>query len=102
MRVAAVMLCVAALSATMPARAQIELARQRVCLGCHDVEARRVGPPLRAIAARYAGQPDAVARLSRAMIAGSVDVWGPIPMPPNPKLSSDEARRLATWILSLK
>lgn len=102
MRVAAVMLCVAALSATMPARAQIELARQRVCLGCHDVEARRVGPPLRAIAARYAGQPDAVARLSRAMTAGSVDVWGPIPMPPNPKVTPDEARRLATWILSLK
>lgn len=102
MRAVAVTLCAVALSAALPARAEIQLARQRICLGCHDVEARRVGPPLRAIAARYAGQPDAAPRLARAIVEGSVNVWGPVPMPPNPKVTADEARRLTNWILALK
>ncbi|MGA0584036.1 MAG: c-type cytochrome, partial [Castellaniella sp.] len=31
------------------------LAGQRQCLGCHQVDARRVGPPFRAIAERFQG-----------------------------------------------
>ena len=28
--------------------------------------------------------------------------WGPIPMPANPAVSADEAKQLATWVLTIK
>lgn len=96
------MLCALALCAAPAARADVALARQRLCMGCHDVAAKRVGPPFKVIAARYAGQKDAAPRLALAIRQGSANVWGPVPMPANPKVTPDEAQRLATWVLSLR
>jgi len=98
----AMMLCALVLCAAPPARADAELARQRLCLGCHDLAAKRVGPPFQAIAARYAGQKDAAPRLAQAIRQGSANVWGPVPMPANPRVTPDEAQRLAAWVLSLR
>ncbi len=78
-----------------------QLARQRQCLGCHQVDARRVGPPFRAIAQRFQGQPQAADYLARAIRQGSSGQWGAIPMPAQTRLSDQDARRLAQWILSL-
>ncbi|MBZ8140508.1 cytochrome C' [Rubrivivax gelatinosus] len=102
MRAVATPLCAIVLSAWLPAAADTELARQRICLGCHDIAQKRVGPPFQVIAARYAGQKDAAPRLALAIRQGSVNVWGPVPMPPNPKVTPDEARRLAAWVLTLR
>jgi len=59
-----------------------------------------VGPSFRDISARYAGQADAVARMTTKIQRGGSGVWGPVPMPANPRLSEADARRLATWSLS--
>ncbi|MGB6008494.1 c-type cytochrome [Castellaniella sp.] len=77
------------------------LASQRQCLGCHQVEARRVGPPFRAIAQRFQGRPQAAQYLAQAMRRGSSGQWGAIPMPAQTRLSDADALRLAQWILSL-
>lgn len=77
------------------------LAARRQCLGCHQVEARRVGPPFRAIADRFQGRQDAAPYLARVMRQGSSGQWGAIPMPAQTRLSEADAMRLAQWILSL-
>ncbi|WP_323018408.1 c-type cytochrome [Castellaniella sp.] len=77
------------------------LAKQRQCLGCHQVDARRVGPPFRAIAQRFRDQPQAAQYLAQTMRRGSSRQWGAIPMPAQTRLSDADAMRLAQWILSL-
>jgi len=80
----------------------LALAGQRQCLGCHQVDARRVGPPFRAIAERFQGRPEAAGHLARVIREGSRGQWGAIPMPAQTRLSDIDVLRLASWILSLQ
>lgn len=102
MRPFAVTICCAALLTSGAAAASPELARQKICMGCHALDRKQVGPSFKDIAARYAGQKDAAARMAEKIVRGGGGVWGPVPMPANPKVSADDAKRLADWILSLK
>ena len=52
--------------------------------------------------AKYAGQKDAVAKLSAKVIKGGSGVWGPVPMPANAQVSPEEATKLVTWIMTQK
>lgn len=85
-----------------PAWASPELARQKICLGCHAVDRKLVGPAFKDVAARYAGQKDAAPKLAEKIVKGGSGAWGAVPMPANPKVSAEEAKQLASWILSLK
>ena len=89
----------AALSA--PALADQALATAKNCMACHAVDKKLVGPAYKEVAAKYAGQKDAVAKLAEKIQKGGVGVWGQVPMPANP-VTPDEAKQLATWVLSLK
>jgi cytochrome c len=60
-----------------------------------------VGPAWRDIAAKYKGEKGAVASLGGKIIAGGKGVWGPVPMPPNPKITEAEAKELAVFIMGL-
>ncbi|MFY9512248.1 MAG: c-type cytochrome [Rubrivivax sp.] len=97
----AALLCTALLAGT-PAWASPELAQARICMGCHGVADKKLGPTFRDIANRYAGQRDAAARLADRIRNGSMGAWGQVPMPANPKVTPDEARQLAAWVLTLK
>lgn len=77
------------------------LAAKNQCLGCHQVDTRRVGPPFRAVAKRFGGQPQAAQYLAQVMRKGSSGQWGAIPMPAQTRLSPQDALSLAQWILSL-
>lgn len=79
-----------------------DLAKARACLGCHQVDTKRVGPAWKAVASKYAGQPDAQAWLETSIRRGSANKWGKIPMPAQTHVTPAEARQLAAWILSLK
>jgi cytochrome c len=92
-----VMLCAAFDTVASP-----ELARQRNCMNCHALERKLVGPALRDVGRRYAGQPDAAARLAGKIVNGGAGAWGAVAMPANPQVSPDEARRLAAWVLTLQ
>ena len=87
---------------TPAAFAQSALAEQKNCLACHQTDKKLVGPAYKEVAAKYAGQKDAAAKLAEKIQKGGTGVWGQIPMPANPQVNADEAMTLATWILSLK
>ena len=84
------------------ALAQAELAKQKNCLACHAVDHKVVGPAYKDVAAKYANDPGAAARLAKKVREGGTGVWGKIPMPANKQVSEAEADSLVKWVLSLK
>ncbi len=90
------------LGATMPVRADYDLAVKKNCLACHYVDKRKYGPSFQQIAAKYAGQAKAADVLARKIRRGGTGVWGEDVMPPQPQVSAAEARALAAYVLSLK
>lgn len=79
----------------------MELAQRSVCLACHQVDTKRVGPSFRDIALRYAGTEAAAEYLARTIRDGSRGLWGAIPMPAQRQLDPATALLLAEWIISL-
>jgi cytochrome c len=95
-----VLAALAALSG--PVLADQALATAKNCMACHAVDKKLVGPAYKDVAKKYAGQKDAVDKLAVKIMKGGSGVWGPVPMPANPQVSEAEAKKLATWVLSLK
>ena len=85
-----------------PAFANADLAQQKNCMACHAVDKKVVGPAYKDVAAKYAGQKDAVDKLAQKVLKGGAGVWGPVPMPANPQVNEAEAKQLVQWILSIK
>ena len=102
MKLVATLTAAIAVLAAAPAFAQADLAQKKNCLACHAVDKKVVGPSYKDVAAKYAGQKDAVDKLSQKVLKGGAGVWGPVPMPANTQVSDAEAKQLVTWILSLK
>ena len=86
----------------MPAFANADLAQKKSCLACHAADKKLVGPSYKDVAAKYAGQKDAVTMLAEKIQKGGVGAWGQVPMPANPQVNAEEAKQLATWVLSAK
>jgi cytochrome c len=85
-----------------PALADLQLAKAKNCMACHAVDKKLVGPPYKDVAAKYAGQPDAVDKLAAKILKGGSGVWGPVPMPANPQVSPEDAKKLVAWIMTQK
>ena len=85
-----------------PAFASADLAQKKNCMACHSVEKKVVGPGYKEVAAKYAGQKDAVEKLAQKVLKGGSGAWGQVPMPANPQVNDAEAKQLVQWILSLK
>lgn len=83
-------------------QADEELAKNSGCMNCHAVDTKLVGPALKDIADKYAGDEGAAEMLAGKIKNGSSGVWGQIPMPPNAAVSDENALVLAEFILSLK
>ena len=88
--------------AAAPAFAQADFAPKKNCMACHAVDKKVLGPAYKDVAAKYAGQKDAVDKLSAKVVKGGAGVWGNIPMPANPQVTDAEAKQLVQWILTLK
>jgi cytochrome c len=88
--------------AAAPAFANPGLAQKKNCMACHAIDKKLVGPSYKDVAAKYAGQKDAVDKLAQKVIKGGAGAWGAVPMPANTQVSDAEAKQLVTWILSLK
>lgn len=91
----------AGLLSSAPAFASADLAKAKNCLACHQEAKKVIGPSYQEVAAKYAGDENAVATLTEKVQKGGVGVWGQVPMPPNPQVNADEAKTLVEWILSL-
>ena len=85
-----------------PAMADAALATAKNCTACHAIEKKVVGPSYKDVAAKYASQPDAVEKLVGKVMKGGAGAWGPVPMPAMAQVNADEAKKLVTWILTLK
>jgi cytochrome c len=71
------------------------------CQACHTVDKKLVGPAYKEIAAKYAGDASAAAKLEQKIKNGGSGVWGAVPMPPN-NVPDADLKTLAEWILAQK
>lgn len=79
----------------------LALAKKHGCLNCHAINKKVVGPAWQDVAAKYRGDAGAENRLMEKVAKGGSGVWGRVAMPPSPKLSEAERRKLVKFILSL-
>ena len=78
------------------------LMQRNNCTACHLIDKRKYGPHFYEVAARYAGNAEAVAMLATKIRAGGTGVWGEDVMPPQPNVSKADARTMAELLLALK
>ncbi len=78
------------------------LMQKSVCVACHAVDKKVIGPSYQEVAAKYKGDKDAATKLAAKVKAGGQGVWGPVAMPPNPQMSDADIKTLVAWVLSLK
>ena len=90
------------LFAAAPASADEAMAKAKNCMACHAVDKKLVGPSYKDVAAKYAGQKDAVDKLATKIIKGGSGVWGPVPMPANAQVAEADAKKLAAWVMTQK
>lgn len=90
-------------SEVLPFDDGMKLMRDRTCLGCHQVDRRRVGPSFVDIANRYGDDREiAIPMLVESIRKGNRGKWGAVPMPAQPHVSEQEALDMAVFILSLQ
>lgn len=71
------------------------------CAACHKLDNKTVGPTLKGIAAKYAGNTEAQATLEKKVRSGGVGVWGSMPMPRTPAATTDdEIKTIVAWMLA--
>ncbi len=90
-------LAVTGLIAAAPAFANKDLATKSGCMACHAVDKKLVGPAYQEVAKKYKASDEAM--LVDKVKKGGKGTWGQIPMPPNAKLTDDEAKTLVKWVL---
>jgi cytochrome c len=98
----ALFVLIAAATCATPVLADLALATAKNCMACHAVDKKLVGPAYKEVAAKYAGQKDAVDKLAVKIMKGGSGVWGPVPMPANTQVNEAEAKKLAAWVMSQK
>ena len=96
------LLVLAFAAASSPALADQALAQAKNCMACHAVDKKLVGPSYKDVAAKYASDKTAADKLAVKIIKGSQGAWGPVPMPANPQVTEDEAKKLSAWVLTQK
>jgi cytochrome c len=80
------------------------LARQSGCFKCHGVEKQKDGPAWRDVAAKYAGKPDAEAKLIHHITSGEKAKFADGHEEEHKIVKSQDAKEiknLVDWILSL-
>ena len=87
----------AAVAAASPAQAAQDLAKKHMCLTCHAMDSKVVGPSLREVAKKYGARPDAADYLAKKIVTGGVGLWGAIPMPAQ-TLPSADVQAIAKWL----
>ena len=71
------------------------------CQACHSVDKKLVGPSYKEVAAKYAADASAPAKLAQKVKNGGSGVWGAIPMPPN-NVPDGDLKTIVAWILTQK
>jgi cytochrome c len=72
------------------------------CKNCHQEKLRSAGPSWVEIGNRYRKTTGIVPKLANKIILGGAGVWGDHAMSAHPQLSTEDARLMVTYILSLE
>ena len=83
----------AALLGAGTASADEALAQKSGCLTCHAVDAKKVGPSFKSVAAKFKGQADAEKKLVEQLKAGKGH--------PAVKTSDADTATLVKWVLAM-
>ncbi|HVE51159.1 MAG TPA: c-type cytochrome [Casimicrobiaceae bacterium] len=104
MRRFAIPMAVALAFAAGSAQAQSadDLLKKHGCTACHSVDKKLVGPAYNDVAAKYKGDAKAPVYLMDKVKKGGVNVWGPVPMPPNAAVPDADIKTMVTYIMGLK
>jgi cytochrome c len=92
---------VACLLVSGSAFASEELAKKNNCLTCHQIDKKGMGPSLQEVAAKYKDDAEGAKKIETAIKEGSKDAWGKVPMTAQDNVTADDAKAIATWILTL-
>lgn len=82
---------------TVSSDVALPIAGRYLCLACHSVDKKIVGPSFKDIAAKYRGQ-DVQQKLFANVRSGGSSGWGIIPMPPFPNIPDNDLEILVRWI----
>lgn len=100
------LIAVAAFAVAAPAHAADgeAIVKKARCVACHAVDAKRVGPAYKEVAAKYKGDTKAPGHLFDKVRHGGSGNWGNVPMIPHAedKISNDDLHAAIKWILSLE
>ncbi len=77
-----------------------DILTKNACLACHAVDKKVVGPAYQEVAEKRKGDPANAELLAQHIRQGSKDVYGPMPMPPNPGISDDDIKQVVAWIMA--
>jgi len=88
---------------TANSAAMRDLATKHTCITCHNPDVKLIGPAYKVVAAKYADDPDAIAKMIDQMEKGGQGKWGIIPMMPfKGRVTPDEMKQLANWIYEMR
>lgn len=73
------------------------------CKACHSIDKKSIGPAYQEVAKKYAKErrTEIVNKLARKVIEGGGGVWGEQAMSAHPQVKEDEAKEMASFIMSL-
>ena len=72
------------------------------CLSCHRENEKLIGPAYAEVAQKYEATEKNIDYLAGKIINGGSGVWGQVPMTAHPDISKEDAREMASYILSLR
>lgn len=72
------------------------------CLTCHKVDTKVIGPAYKDVAAKYEPTEANIDTLANKIIKGGKGHWGDIMMSAHPNISTDDAKTIVKYILTLK
>ena len=87
-------LAVASVAFAGAAQADQAMAKEKGCLGCHDIEKKKMGPAFKDVSAKYKGDAGAQATLAAKVSEGKGH-------PKQTKASPEEANSLVKWVLNV-
>lgn len=80
----------------------LDLVAKSDCFSCHKVADKLSGPAYTAVAAKYPANEESINYLAQKIQKGGSGVWGTIPMLQHPDISTEDAKLMAKYILSLR
>jgi cytochrome c len=72
------------------------------CFGCHKVSEASIGPAYNLIGQKYENTDANVSFLAEKIQKGGSGNWGAVPMAGHSAVSTDDAKLMAKYVLSLK